>query len=754
MSYSRRQLEAFGEPLGDSATRLKPGGNGRIYGGGGGGSAPANTQQTQIVELPEWARPYAQKILAKGEALTEGTTPATYGGQRYAGLSDLQKTAMGSVASPQAYGQAISGYMSPYMQNVVDIQKREAARQSSMLGAQQQAQATQAGAFGGYRDAIQRAERERNLGQQLNDIQERGSQSAYQAAEGAFGRNLQAQTQLGAMQQQDMQRPLDIAYQDFLNQQNYPYKQLGFMSDLLRGTPTGSSSAMSMYQAPGSMLGQLGGLGMGLYGMSRLMPGGFAEGGEVEGYAEGGEVEGYAEGGEVEGYKGGGDLSLYSDQDLQRAYQGALDRRDVELAMAIEKEMAEHRALRNAKQAEDASIAYGLGNAFDQIPEEDQERMMAGGGIVAFSKGGDEGEYFKDPMGAPDYQGGDLSLKKLFGQTVREGETYTPGLRGMLFGYNVLPREEKTVKASADVPYDRATATRLSDYKTETKAAPTSGGVKEAIKELSITHGLSEKTLMEQYNEMFSQLSNENKPLLDRLNKAVEKSSGRAERLRAEALPRALAEFGFQWAANAAKPGQARRAGLAGAIESAASAAPILAASAAESQKAIDKAEDAYTQLQMEQAKFELAMRKGDRATAMQHATNMRQLETSLRQLQLQAQQIAQTGAYQKGLLGIHGQDLGIKRDAAKTRGLSAAASMLGAQARVADVARKAGLDFDNSRQARDLMKNLTEQYGPEKAKYMYGQQRQAYILDTTQGIRDQVAQEGRVQNVFDLLGD
>ena len=34
MNYSRRQLEAMGEPLGESVTRLKPGG--RIYGGGGG----------------------------------------------------------------------------------------------------------------------------------------------------------------------------------------------------------------------------------------------------------------------------------------------------------------------------------------------------------------------------------------------------------------------------------------------------------------------------------------------------------------------------------------------------------------------------------------------------------------------------------------------------------------------------------------------------------------------------------------------
>lgn len=43
MSYSRRQLEALGEPFGSDATRVKPGGYGRIYGrGGGGGDEPAS----------------------------------------------------------------------------------------------------------------------------------------------------------------------------------------------------------------------------------------------------------------------------------------------------------------------------------------------------------------------------------------------------------------------------------------------------------------------------------------------------------------------------------------------------------------------------------------------------------------------------------------------------------------------------------------------------------------------------------------
>ena len=83
-------------------------------------------------------------------------------------------------------------YMSPYMQNVVEMQKREAARQSGIQGTQQQAQAAQAGAFGGGRDAIMRAERERNLAQQMGDIQATGSQAAYQQAQAQFNAEQQA----------------------------------------------------------------------------------------------------------------------------------------------------------------------------------------------------------------------------------------------------------------------------------------------------------------------------------------------------------------------------------------------------------------------------------------------------------------------------------------------------------------------------------------------------------------------------------
>lgn len=77
-------------------------------------------------------------------------------------------------------------YMSPYMQNVVDIQQREAQRQADIAATQQQSAATRSGAFGGGRDAIMRAEAARNLALQKGDIQAQGQQAAYQQAQQQF----------------------------------------------------------------------------------------------------------------------------------------------------------------------------------------------------------------------------------------------------------------------------------------------------------------------------------------------------------------------------------------------------------------------------------------------------------------------------------------------------------------------------------------------------------------------------------------
>ena len=84
-------------------------------------------------------------------------------------------------------------YMSPYMQNVVDIQKREANRDYQQQLNQLNAQSVQAGAFGGSRQAIQQAEAARNQAMRLGDIEAKGLQEAYASGMGQFT-NEQGQT--------------------------------------------------------------------------------------------------------------------------------------------------------------------------------------------------------------------------------------------------------------------------------------------------------------------------------------------------------------------------------------------------------------------------------------------------------------------------------------------------------------------------------------------------------------------------------
>jgi len=113
-------------------------------------------------------------------------------------------------------------YMSPYMQNVVDIQKREANRDFAKQMARLDAQAVGAGAYGGSRNALERSEARRAQAQRLGDIQAQGQQQAYQSGMGQFsaeqGLGLQAgQANLSAAQQTTM------ANQQALNQQRQQY---------------------------------------------------------------------------------------------------------------------------------------------------------------------------------------------------------------------------------------------------------------------------------------------------------------------------------------------------------------------------------------------------------------------------------------------------------------------------------------------------------------------------------------------------
>ena len=210
--------------------------------------------------------------------------------------------------------------MNPYL----DVMDASARRNSAIAQQQQQAQAAQRGAFGGSGDYLMRnqgnAELQRNLGQnqynaynagqqQFNAEQGQnqaaanlnaqqgqfgaglglqGLQTANQAASNLagigqqqYGQNMginAQQYQYGGLQQQQVQNQLNNQYQDFLNYQNNPYKQISFMSDILRGLPMQQSTG-NVYQTPPSMVSQAAGLGVAGLGLSKL--GAFAGGGMV-----------------------------------------------------------------------------------------------------------------------------------------------------------------------------------------------------------------------------------------------------------------------------------------------------------------------------------------------------------------------------------------------------------------------------------------------------------------------------------------
>jgi len=213
MNYSRRQLYALGEPLGDSVTRKKAGG-GMIYGGGGGPSpAPASTAPTQTTvqntNIPDYAQPYVETMLgatqqqlfntntdANGNVQITGIKPyqpySTNPSDYVAGFSPLQQQAQQGIANLQVPGQynsatgaaatgtvqalgagqnlqsqltnpnAMSQYMNPYLQNTLAPSMQLLNQQYGQQAAQEQGAATGAGAFGGSREALQQGLNQQN----------------------------------------------------------------------------------------------------------------------------------------------------------------------------------------------------------------------------------------------------------------------------------------------------------------------------------------------------------------------------------------------------------------------------------------------------------------------------------------------------------------------------------------------------------------------------------------------------------------
>lgn len=208
-----------------------------------------------------------------------------------------------------------SAYINPYTSNVTDIAAREMNKQYDMQQNAANAAAVKGGAFGGARHGIVNAELEKNRTQGLTDLYKTGQHDAYttglqsfladknramQAATGAFGgvnaglntlgMNISgagALQGLGAAKQQQIlqdasalstigqnyrdidQANLTTAYQDFLEQRDYPYRNVNFALGALRGVPYNTMQQTTGTAQGTSPLGQVAGVGTALLGAGK-----------------------------------------------------------------------------------------------------------------------------------------------------------------------------------------------------------------------------------------------------------------------------------------------------------------------------------------------------------------------------------------------------------------------------------------------------------------------------------------------------
>jgi hypothetical protein len=201
---------------------------------------------------------------------------------------------------------AIQSFMSPYVQNVMEVNKAEALRdaQRQLVGAN--LGASRQGTYGGARNALMQSEADRNLQTKMGSIQATGMQNAFDNAQkmqqaqatgynqagqtygmlgqtagslgntmGALGTAQQAadmditkaQGAYGDLQRNVQQQQLDAQYTDLMARLNQPLTNVETMSNLARGIPlTQTAATQTSTTPPPSFASQL--AGMGLTGLS------------------------------------------------------------------------------------------------------------------------------------------------------------------------------------------------------------------------------------------------------------------------------------------------------------------------------------------------------------------------------------------------------------------------------------------------------------------------------------------------------
>jgi hypothetical protein len=192
---------------------------------------------------------------------------AAYEGPMSAGLAPSERGAMDYFGDLMRGGGSfsgadLSGYMNPYLDEVLGATMSDINRQRDLAVGQTGDAAMRAGAFGGSRHGVAQAETERAYG----DIAARTAAGlrgdAFNQAANLFGQDQQRMmqgafgaAQIGGIERGQEQLGLDRQYQDFLRQYQDPFMRAQVQQGLLAAMPSGSTQTTTMRDSPLNMLG-------------------------------------------------------------------------------------------------------------------------------------------------------------------------------------------------------------------------------------------------------------------------------------------------------------------------------------------------------------------------------------------------------------------------------------------------------------------------------------------------------------------
>lgn len=236
-----------------------------------------------------------QQVAGFSPAQQQAFTLATQGIGGY--LPFLQAAEAATAQAGQRFQPgAQQAFMDPYQQDVTNEALKEIRRQGDIARQAQSAQAVKAGAFGGSREGVVRAETERGIqdimSRRIFEDLSRNYQQAVAASQGAgagllqqgkqFGalgttaqaqnlQDIQSLLGVGGLQQQLGQAQLEAQRQNLLAQQQEPFRRYSYGLEALAGLPFGGTT-IQQKEVPTAnpFLQALSGIGSLAYGLGQF----------------------------------------------------------------------------------------------------------------------------------------------------------------------------------------------------------------------------------------------------------------------------------------------------------------------------------------------------------------------------------------------------------------------------------------------------------------------------------------------------